>query len=91
MTPQKPDDELRDQAFLAAAIDSLGEHFDSVAIFVTRHESSKGGTLRLIQQSGNLYATVGWVRDWIIALDAIGADRAVEADRSKRSLDESEQ
>lgn len=48
------------------AASTLGEHFDSVQIFVTRHEASDGGTIRAIEGRGNWFARYGQVREWVI-------------------------
>lgn len=47
------------------ATDGLGEHFDSVRIFVTKHED--GSTLALTRGNGNNYAQIGQVSEWIDA------------------------
>lgn len=45
----------------------LGEHFDTVMIFVTRHESGeKNGTVRLRFGLGDWYARYGNVREWLV-------------------------
>lgn len=48
------------------AVETLGEHFDAVQIFVNRHESSKGGTVRFNDGRGNWFARYGQVREWLI-------------------------
>lgn len=63
------------------AVDKLGEHFDSVIILVTRHEASEGGTFRLVEQRGNLYANLGWAQEWLASQHAITRRRAIDADR----------
>lgn len=46
---------------------ALGEHFDSVMIFVTRHESGeKNGTVRLRLGVGDWYSRYGVVREWLV-------------------------
>lgn len=46
---------------------SLGEHFDSVQIFATKHEPGvDDGTTHFYSGVGNYFARVGHVKDWII-------------------------
>lgn len=52
-------------------VDDLGEHFDTVQIFVTRYPSESGGTVHARLGSGNYYARIGQVKEWIITEDAI--------------------
>lgn len=55
---------------VAKAAESLGEHFDSVQIFCSRHESgSHDGTIRVIKGCGNWFARYGQVREWMIRED----------------------
>ncbi len=45
----------------------LGEYYESVQIFVTRHDAADGeiGTVAVDYGSGNLYARLGQARDWL--------------------------
>ncbi len=52
-------------ALLEKHAQDLGEHFDSVQIFATRHDASEGGTINLSYGSGNWFARYGQVADWI--------------------------
>jgi len=55
---------------LDRAIEMLGEHFDSVQIFATRHESGEqGGTLKFSRGCGNFFARYGQIHEWIIKQD----------------------
>lgn len=45
----------------------LGEHFQSVRIIATRHQD--GNTITVTSGSGNWYAQVGSVRDWVTQQD----------------------
>ena len=46
--------------------------FDSIQIFVTRHDSSNdGGTLHVESGTGNWYARYGQVKDWIARQEEI--------------------
>ncbi len=51
-----------DTARLEAAINSLSEHFDTVQIFATRHESE--GTVHVSRGCGNWFARFGHVSEW---------------------------
>lgn len=62
----QPDDLQR----IEAVISQLGEHFDSVMIFCTRHdEGQEGGTVNCALGSGNWYARYGQCREWLITND----------------------
>jgi len=41
----------------------LMEHFDTVEIFVTKHD--KEGTLSLAKGDGNWYARIGQINEWM--------------------------
>lgn len=63
---QRESDETR----LAQALAMLGEHFDTVQIFVTRHEAgSLNGTIGACKGEGNWYARLGYVKEWILQHD----------------------
>ncbi len=46
------------------ATDALREHFDTVQIFVTRHEGTDG-TVNVAFGSGNWFARKGQVSEWL--------------------------
>jgi hypothetical protein len=49
---------------------SLGEHFDSVHIFATRHEpATLDGTVTVAYGSGNWFARYGQIQEWMIKQD----------------------
>ena len=49
------------------ACESLLDHFDTVQIFATRHESGeKDGTVTIRFGLGNWFARYGHVKDWIL-------------------------
>lgn len=60
-----------DQRRIQAALDALGEHFDSVMIFTTRHESSEDGTTAIAKGVGNWYARYGQVVEWVNREEAV--------------------
>jgi len=47
----------------------LSEEFDTVRIFVTRHDGAKG-TFAVSRGRGNIYAQYGHVREWLLMMDA---------------------
>lgn len=52
-------------------VEALGEHFDTVLVFCTRHDSGgAGGTVNVHVGSGNWFARLGQVREWLIKMDA---------------------
>lgn len=60
----------KDEALVDKVVEQLGEHFDTVQIFVTCHESGEeGGTVSCINGSGNYYARVGLVNEWLTKED----------------------
>lgn len=52
---------------LERAIAQLGEHFESVRIFVTVRDGAKGTTTALATGGGNYHAQLGQVREWLWA------------------------
>lgn len=66
MPSQKDDDIER----VKRATKALGEHFDTVQIFVTRHEEGQeGGTVNVAWSQGNWFARYGQVREWVVKAD----------------------
>lgn len=54
-------------ARLTRHVNELGEHFDTVQIFVTRHEPGVcDGTLEVNHGCGNFYARESQIRAWVI-------------------------
>jgi len=62
--------EERDLKIIEQHLCQLGEHFDSVQIFATRHDPEAGGTVNAQMGSGNWFTRYGQVREWIIKEDA---------------------
>ena len=56
---KRPTEQERVQKALA----ELSEHFDTVAIFTTRHENHE--TFTTDEQSGNWYAIYGHISEWM--------------------------
>lgn len=65
-----PEDRERNVAILRKACEQLGETFDTVQIFVTRHEAGEhDGTINIHYGSGNWFARYGQVKNWMIRAD----------------------
>jgi hypothetical protein len=66
--PNSPDDRRKyDLAIVDQAIKLLGEHFDTVHVFVTRHEpAQEGGTINIHKGTGNWFARYGQITEWAI-------------------------
>ena len=47
----------------------LLEHFDTVQIFVTKHDGQKDDTEAIRVGGGNFYARCGQVRQWLAAME----------------------
>ncbi len=45
---------------------ALGEYFDTVHIFVTRHESCRDGTVNIQWGQGNWFARKGQISEWLL-------------------------
>ena len=59
-----------------AAVDAISEHFDTVQIFVNRHESSLlDGTMNINYGVGNWFSRYGQVREWCIKQDEYVRER----------------
>lgn len=60
-----------DLARLQQACESLGEHFDSIQIFATRHDPDRGngGTTNASWGSGNWFARKGQIEEWLLKQD----------------------
>jgi hypothetical protein len=57
------------------ATDTLGEFFDTVQIFVTRHDhdehDGEGNTIHIAYGTGNWFARMGQVQDFIVRKQAL--------------------
>lgn len=63
MSPERKQDLDR----VEAALQTLSEHFDTVQIFCTRHESGEeNGTVNVNRGMGNWFARYGQVMEWIV-------------------------
>lgn len=62
-------------------VEELGEHFDSVQIFATRHEQgSLDGTVSIHIGTGNWFARYGQVTEWCIKQDEWTRRKAAKDD-----------
>lgn len=53
-----------------AACEALGEHFDTVQIFVTRHDAyERDGTVSIALGRGDWFSRYGKVQEWMIRQD----------------------
>lgn len=58
----------------------LGEHFDSVRIFVTRHRGEDANTVSYEYGLGNFYAQLGQVSEWLAMQDQFQRNHAIRKD-----------
>lgn len=52
-------------AVLTKACADIREHWDTVQIFVTRHEPGQSNTQHAVYGFGNYFARTGHVREWL--------------------------
>ena len=65
-----------DLARIKKCCSELGEYFDAVEIFVTRHEAGEdGGTVNVNWGCGNWFARYGQIRAWIVKEDEADRER----------------
>lgn len=64
------DEKDEDLERVKKATEALGEHFDTVHIFCTRHEPGiEDGTINISWSEGNWFARYGQIREWLIKAD----------------------
>ena len=56
------------------AVSQLMEHFDSVRIFVTKHDNQTGMTGSTSRGNGNFYSQFGQVTEWMSSQDEMERD-----------------
>lgn len=59
------DTKSQDIERIRKALDILGEHFDAVHIFASRHEETEGGTVSCNKGMGNFFARYGQISVWL--------------------------
>lgn len=80
-----------DQKLLQAAMTILCEHYDSVQIFVTRHEPVlERGTVEFDCGMGNYFARVGQINMWLKKQEESVTDWIFEVDTEDEGEDEGE-
>lgn len=79
-----PEEHAKFEKIVNDAASSLGEHFDSVRIFVTwPNENSELVSCCYSAGRGNFFAQVGHIRDWMIC-----DEERTRRDQIKRDQDE---
>jgi hypothetical protein len=58
-------DQEEDLERVRKAVDELGEHFDTIQIFATRDDGGEIGTVSCNLGSGNWFARLGQVAEWL--------------------------
>lgn len=82
MTTKEQDD--ADDAVIKRAMDLLGEHFDSVQVFVTRYMPAEvDGTRNLNIGVGNWFTRYGQVREWLVRCDARTTKHIIDEDKDQ--------
>jgi len=67
----KNDQRKKDVELVDAFVEKLGEHFDCVQIFCSRHMPAElDGTITINRGAGNWCARFGQVREWVVYQDA---------------------
>lgn len=54
------------QAIVDRHVEQLAEHFESVHVFVNRHDGSRGETLCVNRHAGPWFSRYGQIREWIL-------------------------
>jgi len=69
--PEEPNRE-EEERLVKQHVAALSEHFDSVQIFVSRHDPAiQDGTVTVSWGAGNWYARAGQIREWILRQEEI--------------------
>lgn len=66
---EQEDQEKEDLARVEKAVESLKEFYDTVHVFVTRHEGGGVGTVNIQIGAGNWFARKGQVIEWLAKED----------------------
>lgn len=76
---------IEDMDRLKHAARLLGEHFDCVQIFVSRHEPyQRDGTVNAAYGEGNWFARYGQIQEWMVRQDERTRDHIREEQRHDR-------
>lgn len=63
--------------------EKLMEHFDSVRIFVTRHDGGNAETCSYETGGGNFYAQLGQISEFMAIQDQYQRNHAIREDKKK--------
>jgi hypothetical protein len=76
-----------EQARVDESVAKLLEHFDSIRIFVTRHNGQESETESYDSGGGNLYAQLGQIQEWLTFQDqyarSFAASKQAETDEEE--------
>lgn len=75
-----PDEKKQIEEIVDLHVAQLGEHFDSVRIFVTRHRGQDQSTASYDSGSGNFFAQLGQVGEWVAINDQFQRNYAIRKD-----------
>jgi hypothetical protein len=67
------------------AVNDLGEHFDSVRVFVSEHRGEEDGTLKLTAGVGNYITQFGQIRLWMLLQEERERVQAMEYEEEDES------
>jgi hypothetical protein len=70
MTPEEQREADCQMELIDSAFRTLSEHFDTVAIFCTRHIADDTGTVKWHRGGGNWYARYGHIKSWVLYEEA---------------------
>lgn len=66
LEPREDSEDVEIQKLVEKAAMSIGEHVDTIQIFVTRQAEGSEATKRFSYGSGNFYARLGHVHEWLV-------------------------
>lgn len=66
----------KDEELIQSHLNALSEHFDAVQIIACRHEAGAlDGTLSVWLGSGNVFARIGVVQEWLLSMTERSKER----------------
>jgi len=80
----KPEEQEQIQELVSRTAAQLGEHFDTVQIFVTRHRGEDTTTAAYEHGVGNFLARYGQVVEWLAMQDQYQRQEAKRRDAKDR-------
>lgn len=72
-----------EQALVDKCRDQMLEHFDSVRVFVTKHNGGESETQSYETGGGNFYAQLGQVTEWLSIQEQYQRSYAMRKDKEK--------